>query len=414
MAGHQRRKEQVMTHCPTVWKQVRKSGRTLLVLGLATSIAACSDTGEFVFGSRDAAAAGPAPISAARQAERDVEAPEVFDIAAEGLWDGRPSLGGVWVAHPDATDPERVIIRNTDTGSFVIGALFRRERDNPGPEVQISSEAAAALDILAGAPTNVQVTALRREEAPAGEEQAPQLAASELPEATETVAAADTPEDAPAIAAATLAAVTATSAGDIGSETTEAASRPFFRRFATPATATVVEIPRNMTAADVAAGITRASFSPGDLGLQPAEPSAGSIEAVAAAAITDSEITSASLPQVEVAPLRTSAAPAAPAPTETVAAVAPPRAPAAASTRTGQGPEQAFVQIGLFSVQENANNTGQTLRNAGLVPTITEQTSNGRQLWRVVVGPAPTTEDRAAVLETVRGLGFEDAYFVAR
>jgi hypothetical protein len=63
----------------------------------------------------------------------DVEAPEVFDITDAGLWDGRPSLGGVWVAHPDATDPERVMIRNTETGSFVIGALFRRERENPGP-----------------------------------------------------------------------------------------------------------------------------------------------------------------------------------------------------------------------------------------------------------------------------------------
>jgi cell division septation protein DedD len=52
--------------------------------------------------------------------------------------------------------------------------------------------------------------------------------------------------------------------------------------------------------------------------------------------------------------------------------------------------ERAYVQIGIFSVQENANNTGQTLRNAGLVPTIHDQTSNGRRFWRVVVGPAPT------------------------
>jgi rare lipoprotein A len=76
--------------------------------------------------------------------------------------------------------------------------------------------------------------------------------------------------------------------------------------------------------------------------------------------------------------------------------------------------ERAYVQIGIFSVQENANNTGQTLRNAGLVPTIYDQTSNGRRFWRVVVGPAPTAEDRAAVLDTVRGLGFGDAYFVSR
>ncbi|MEC7965217.1 MAG: SPOR domain-containing protein, partial [Pseudomonadota bacterium] len=33
--------------------------------------------------------------------ERDIEAPDVFQQTEAGLWDGRPSLGGVWVAHPD-------------------------------------------------------------------------------------------------------------------------------------------------------------------------------------------------------------------------------------------------------------------------------------------------------------------------
>ncbi len=95
--------------------------------------------------------------------ERDVEAPDVFQVSEAGLWDGRPSLGGVWVAHPDAKEPERVIIRNTANGKFVIGALFRREREIPGPRLQISSDAAAALGMLAGAPIDLNVTALRRE-----------------------------------------------------------------------------------------------------------------------------------------------------------------------------------------------------------------------------------------------------------
>jgi rare lipoprotein A len=110
---------------------------------------------------------------------------------------------------------------------------------------------------------------------------------------------------------------------------------------------------------------------------------------------------------VEAAPVEVAAAApvAAPAPAPEPVRVAAPAAPAL---------ERAYVQIGLFSVQENANNTGQTLRNAGLVPTIYDETSNGRRFWRVVVGPAPTVEDRAAVLDTVRGLGFGDAYFVSR
>ena len=94
-------------------------------------------------------------------AESDAERPDVFDTQDRALWDGRPSLGGVWVAHPDVGDPERVIIRNPDTGQEVIGALFRRERHNPGPAFQVSADAAAALQMLAGAPTAIRVTALR-------------------------------------------------------------------------------------------------------------------------------------------------------------------------------------------------------------------------------------------------------------
>lgn len=95
--------------------------------------------------------------------ERDVESPEVFQTTEKALWDGRPSLGGVWVAHPDSKQPERVIIRNKTNGKFVIGALFKRERDNPGPKLQLSSDAASALGVLAGAPTTLNVTVLRRE-----------------------------------------------------------------------------------------------------------------------------------------------------------------------------------------------------------------------------------------------------------
>lgn len=98
--------------------------------------------------------------------ERDVEAPDVFQVTEEGLWDGRPSLGGVWVAYPDVSEPERVIIRNESNGKFVIGALFRRERNTPGPKIQISSDAAAALEVLAGQPTLLNVTALRKEQVP--------------------------------------------------------------------------------------------------------------------------------------------------------------------------------------------------------------------------------------------------------
>lgn len=123
--------------------------------------------------------------------ERDVEAPEVFEKNENALWDGRPSLGGVWVAHPDSKQPERVIIRNESNNKFVIGALFRRERNNPGPSLQLSSDAANELGVQAGTPTKLRVTALRREtvnETP--------VAADVKPNTTENVAA--TSLDAPA------------------------------------------------------------------------------------------------------------------------------------------------------------------------------------------------------------------------
>ena len=99
--------------------------------------------------------------------EREVEAPEVFSVTEDGLWDGRPSLGGIWVAHPDVAEPERVIIRNSANGQSTIGALFRRERENPGPALQVSSDAAEELGMLAGAPAPLSVIALRRVDSPA-------------------------------------------------------------------------------------------------------------------------------------------------------------------------------------------------------------------------------------------------------
>ena len=158
-----------------------------------------------------------------------------------------------------------MIIRNEANGRFVIGALFRRERDNPGPALQVSSDAASALGLLAGAPSVLNVTALRREEV----------------------------------------------AEDIA--------------LATPAE-----------------GIAPPNYD---------GPDAGGAETIAALPL-DGPASAAS-----VAP--------APAPSPT---------PVATSAL-----ERPFVQIGIFAVQENANNTAQALRNSGLQPTIYDQTSNGRR-----------------------------------
>ena len=143
------------------------SGRSLLRAGTAIALAgglALGGCGEGTEGGAfgflkpkagDEEVADMQDTSTTKLVERDVEAPEVFQVTDSGLWDGRPSLGGVWVAHPDVKEPERVIIRNTKNSKFVIGALFRRERSNPGPSIQVSSDAASALGMLAGAPAQL-------------------------------------------------------------------------------------------------------------------------------------------------------------------------------------------------------------------------------------------------------------------
>ena len=144
-----------------------RAPRRAVILSLVVALGACQQFPNPLAGLAAGASGDGAtrpeqrPSRAAVRLERDVEAPEIFRAEEEALWDGRPSLGGIWVAAPDVTSPERVAMRNGATGKEVIGALFRRERISPGPRLQLSSEAAAALGILAGAPTSIEVVALR-------------------------------------------------------------------------------------------------------------------------------------------------------------------------------------------------------------------------------------------------------------
>lgn len=182
---------------------------TTALLAAALALSACEPgANPFKAAPKDGAVTTEAkPQKSTRLVDRDVEAPQVYQVSADALWDGRPSLGGVWVASADVKDPERVIMRNPANGKFVIGALFRRERDNPGPPLQISSDAAEALGLLAGQPGKISVTALRREEAPEAAPATPVLDTAEpLPAAAagaiDAGGVATQPLDAPATAPA--------------------------------------------------------------------------------------------------------------------------------------------------------------------------------------------------------------------
>lgn len=273
----------------------------LLAAGTAVWLVAACENGAQLPGflqPKDGGTTEAAPASrATRLVERDVEAPDVFQVTESGLWDGRPSLGGVWVAHPDVREPERVIIRNPSNGKFVIGALFRKERATPGPELQVSSDAADALGLVAGQPTNLNVTALRREKTP------------ETPQTPETVdtAGLDAPD---------------------------------------AVTATELDAPASVAEAAIAAA--------------PATP-----------------------PKPKPAP-------------------APKASPLS----------KPYIQLGIFSIEKNAQNTAAAMKSRGLNAVIKKQSSQGKTFWRVLVGPAASSSERAAFLKTIKAAGFTDAYAV--
>ncbi|WP_417249811.1 SPOR domain-containing protein [Celeribacter sp.] len=264
-------------------------------------------------GAAEGATSAPVGSTSTKLVERDVEAPEVFQVTDKGLWDGRPSLGGVWVAHADVTDPERVIIRNTANGKFVIGALFKREVTAPGPGIQVSSDAAEALGMLAGSPTELNVTALRREE----------------------VAPAVAPTDATAAPAQAEA---------LASE-----------------------------------GISATTLD-GD----PIAEAAAALDAIDREGATSSSAIGA-----QTAP-----------------------APKPAKTASSSSLNKPYLQIGIFSVQGNANRTKEMLASQGVIATIKQGESAGKKFWRVVAGPANNTSELKALLAKVKKAGFTDAYAV--
>ena len=311
-----------------------------------------------------------------RLVDRDVEAPEVFQTTDAALWDGRPSLGGVWVASPDAVNPERVILRNEANGKFVIGALFRRERDNPGPKLQISSDAADALGMLAGQPGQLNVTALRREDSKA---EVAVAAAPADPE-TEDAAAAETAAPDP-ITAASAALDRADGVAPLdGADATAITPAPFDALDPTPQPGETKRAARKRARlAAKAAAATDATAPAADAALTLDAP-LPAVETIDVAPI--GEGTTATAPLADIA-----------------VAVAP--APAGNATR---------VQIGIFSVEANAQRAADTLTSGGITSDVRREESNGKVFWSVV---ASGNGDGKTFLAKVKALGFADAYVVS-
>ena len=95
-----------------------------------------------------------------------------------------------------------------------------------------------------------------------------------------------------------------------------------------------------------------------------------------------------------------------------IAAPAPAPAPAPKPAPAASNLAKPFIQIGIFSIEANATGTADKLRGDGMSAKVIAQESQGRNFWRVIVGPTPNEADRAAILSKVKALGFTDAYFV--
>ena len=73
-----------------------------------------------------------------------------------------------------------------------------------------------------------------------------------------------------------------------------------------------------------------------------------------------------------------------------------------------------FIQVGIFSIKNNATKTGDQMSKLGLPVKIFDFKINGKNFWRVVAGPAITSENKDNMLNTIKSAGFKDAYFVSK
>ncbi len=341
--------------------------------------------------------------------ERDIEAPSVFQVSDKGLWDGRPSLGGVWVAHAKVKEPERVMIRNPANGKFVVGALFRREFENPGPALQVSSDAAEALGLLAGQPQVLNVVALKREELPNGgrpADPANPAIGDKVNDAPVKTADAGKPaagagvNDAASNAALAGAAVAAAKGAPKAPFPAGAAPAAPARPGAmVPAGAAAAEVP---VLPETGAQEQKKGWWPfGKRKAKATPPSAATPAPAVVASAAPGTITATA---IDAGAKGKGVAPAALAPQP---ASAKPAAPASSLSRP-------YLQIGIFSVEANAEKAAKQMRGAGMTATVKADQSSGKSFWRVIVGPAATEAARGALAAKVKGLGYPDAYAVTR
>ena len=72
-----------------------------------------------------------------------------------------------------------------------------------------------------------------------------------------------------------------------------------------------------------------------------------------------------------------------------------------------------FIQVGIFGVENNATKTKDQMLQLDLPVNILDFQIKGKPYWRVVAGPASSSDSRRSMLKTIKSAGFTDAYFIS-
>jgi len=281
-------------------------------------------------------------------------APELFSAEAWALWDGGRTLAGRWVALPAADTARRVRLINEDTGTRTDGAMFRRDPNQAGPELAISSEAAEALGLKPGTPAAITIVALAHR---------PAAAPQEVAEGVE-------PEPSPG---------TGEPQADSGDVADIVPGTP--ERFSTAEPPEPAPAPE-----ETAVGKTAPQDAAPDKVI-PEEP-----EPEVAAPIPEDTPPAQAAPQ-DAEPIEPVAAP-------------PANTPPADAREPSDGLR--YIQAGIFGEPDNAARLVSRLRAAGLPADSRALTLGARHFTRVVIGPYHDDAARDDALEAIRQIGAVD------
>ncbi len=352
--------------------------------------------------------------------EREVEAPEVYSATGPGLWDGRPSLGGIWVAVGEEVAPERVRVTNTENGLIITAALFRQRNLPPGADIQVSSEAAEGLGLEGGIPAILDVVVLRKDTV-----EIPPVAPAEVVETTpveERLDAVDEPsvdeEDATTeeVAAETIAALTETPP-----EAEEAVAEAVLGD-------PLEEAPMVDAPVEPPAETKKRGFGAALASIFARKPAAAAATTASASAEVAEDATEV-LPEavaietqaLEAAPQQSAAAvldpvkPVAatpPKPRPAVVAVAAPAAPAEpiAQTNPDGSLVRPFVAVGSFPEQGPASDLILKLESQGIKTKGRRIKDRTGTSFSVFAGPSVTLDDQKALIAKLNSLGYSDVF----